>query len=116
MHNWVKDAKPMLIEEECLPANDKSCDESNYDDDNNDENDENNTGNYGVFDRGDHEQSDEIPYYSPEMLQKLSAIFLIGLKEKYKLTQTAIQGIIEGFTNVTQQQIGSLQSQVHCYD
>ena len=75
----------MLVEEECLPAIDKSCDDSNYDD-NNDENDENNTGNYVVFDCGDHEQSDEIPCCSQEILQKSSAIFLIGLKEKYKLT------------------------------
>ena len=124
VHNWAKDEGLMLVEEECLLTNGKSCDDSNdYDDDtddsddndNNDDNGKNHTGSYGIFESGGHEQSDdtfEVPCYSREMLQKSSAIFLLGLKEKYKLTQTAIHGIIEGFTNVTQQQIGSLQSQV----
>jgi len=46
------------------------------------------------------------------MLQKSSALFLLGLKEKYKLTQVAIQGIIEGVTSITQQRISILRSQV----
>ena len=49
---------------------------------------------------------------SKEMLQKSSALFLLGLKEKYKLTQVAIQGIIEGVTSITQQRISILRSQV----
>ena len=53
-----------------------------------------------------------IPSCTQELLQKSSAVFLLGLKEKYKLTQTVIQGIIEGVTSLTQQQIGYLQSQV----
>ena len=113
VHNWTKDDKPMVVEEGCLPANDESYNPKLSDNDNSydSDDDENHTGNH------DHERSDitsEIPCYSQEMLQKSSAIFLLGLKEKYKLTQTAIQGIIEGFTDVTQQQISSLQSQVHC--
>lgn len=48
---------------------------------------------------------------SQELVQN-SAVFLLGLKEKYKLTQTAVQGVIEGVTNLTQQQISYLQSQV----
>lgn len=48
---------------------------------------------------------------SQELVQN-SAVFLLGLKEKYKLTQTAVQGVIEGVTNLTQQQISYIQSQV----
>lgn len=47
-----------------------------------------------------------------ELLQKSSALFLLGLKEKYKLTQGTIQGIIEGVTSITQQRISILKSQV----
>lgn len=35
-------------------------------------------------------------------IQKDSALFILGLKEKYKLTQTATQGVIEGVTNLMQ--------------
>lgn len=48
---------------------------------------------------------------SQELVQN-SAVFLLGLKEKYKLTQTAVQGVIEGVTNLTQQQISYLKTQV----
>ena len=122
----MKDERLKVVEEESLPTNNRSSDHVNNDssdDNNNDDNDDNDmsdTGSYCIFDYCDHEQSDktlEIPScsqgYSQEMLRKSSAIFLLGLKEKYKLTQTTVQGIIEGFTNVTQQQIDSLQSQVH---
>jgi len=33
-------------------------------------------------------------YFSNEFLQKSSATFLLGLKEKFKLTQVALQGVI----------------------
>ena len=36
---------------------------------------------------------------SSELLQKSSALFLLGLKEKNKLTQVALQGVLEGVTN-----------------
>jgi len=45
-------------------------------------------------------------------LQKSSAYFLLGMKEKYKLTQVAIQGIVEGTTSITQQCITALKSKV----
>ena len=48
---------------------------------------------------------------SQELVQN-SAVFLLGLKEKYKLTQTAIQGVIEGVTTLSQQQMSYIQSQV----
>ena len=53
----------------------------------------------------------ELSNKSQELVQN-SAVFLLGLKEKYKLTQTAVQGVIEGVTNLMQQQISHLQSQV----
>lgn len=55
----------------------------------------------------------KTPPYSRELLQKSSALFLLGLKEKYKLTQVSIQGIVDGVTSLTQQNISCLQSQVH---
>ena len=113
VHNWVKDVEPMMFddtEEESLP--DRSHDDSQCNDENHDEI----SADYHVVDSVNPKSSDKAPYYSQEMLQKSAAIFLIGLKEKHKLTQTAIQGIVDGFTNVSQHQIGSLQSQVLCCD
>ena len=46
------------------------------------------------------------------MLQKSSALFLLGLKEKHKLTQVAIQEILEQVTSVTQQKLSFLKHQV----
>ena len=36
---------------------------------------------------------------SCNLLQKSSALFLLGLKEKYKLPQVVVQGIIDGITS-----------------
>ena len=47
-----------------------------------------------------------------DTLQKSSAVFLLGLKEKFKLTQVAIQEIVEGVTSLTQKRISILHSQV----
>ena len=55
---------------------------------------------------------DSQPCSSKESLQKSSAIFLLGLKEKFKLTQVSLQGVIQGVTALTQQNIGMLKSQV----
>ena len=52
---------------------------------------------------------------SSELLQKSSALFLLGLKEKHKLTQVALQGVLEGVTNLNQQQLNLLHSKVHTY-
>ena len=49
---------------------------------------------------------------SRDELQKSSAFFVLGLKEKYKLTQATVQGVVEGVTILTQQQISILKSQV----
>ena len=49
---------------------------------------------------------------SMELLQRSSALFLLGLKEKYKITQVAIQGVIQGVASITQQRISILKSQV----
>ena len=49
---------------------------------------------------------------SKDTLQKSSAMFLIGLKEKFKLTQAATQEIVEGVTNLFQKHISNLRSQV----
>ena len=50
--------------------------------------------------------------FSLSMLQKSSALFLLGLKEKHKLTQVAIQEIVENVTSLTQQRLSFLKHQV----
>ena len=52
---------------------------------------------------------------SSELLQKSSALFLLGLKENYKLSQVAVQGVLEGVTNLSQQQLNLLHSKVYVY-
>ena len=44
--------------------------------------------------------------------QKSSALFLLGIKEKFKLTQSAIDSIVQGITAMNQQHISVLKSQV----
>ena len=50
--------------------------------------------------------------FSLSMLQKSSALFLLGLKEKHKLTQVAIQEIVENVASLTQQRLSFLKHQV----
>ena len=51
----------------------------------------------------------------PDVMQKSSALFLLGLKEMHKLTQVTVQSIIDNVTTLTQQSISSLKSQVCTY-
>ena len=51
----------------------------------------------------------DLPQHS---LQNSAALFLLGLKEKFKLTQVAIQGVIEGVSSLTQHQMSLLKTQV----
>ena len=44
----------------------------------------------------------EAIQYSSELFQKSAALFLLGLKEKHKLSQVALQGVLEGVTNLNQ--------------
>jgi hypothetical protein len=50
---------------------------------------------------------------SMEALQRSSALFLMGLKETYKLTQTAVQGVIEGVTSLMQFHMSALHTHVN---
>ena len=54
----------------------------------------------------------DIQTWNTQDLQKSSAHFLFGMKERYKLTQVAIQGIIQGTTSITQQCIAAVKSEV----
>lgn len=49
---------------------------------------------------------------SQELLQKATALFLLGLKEKHKLSQAAVQSLVEGVTSLVQQRLDFLHSQV----
>ena len=44
--------------------------------------------------------------------QESTALFLMGLKEKHKLTQVALQGVIIGVTSLMQCHLDSLHTQV----
>lgn len=65
---------------------------------------------------GAYEDSDRIPERGSDIcaeeLQETSALFLMGLKEKHKLTQTSLQGIIEGVTGLMQCRMSVLQSAI----
>ena len=45
-------------------------------------------------------------------IQESSSLFLMGLKEEHKLTQVALQGVIEGVTNLTQTWLSTLHAGV----
>ena len=45
--------------------------------------------------------------------QRNAIMFLMGLKEKHMITQAALQGVIEGVTNLMQSQLDALHSQIH---
>ena len=45
-------------------------------------------------------------------LQRSSALMLLGLKEKHKLPQSTVQGIVNGVTGLFQQHVDALKSQV----
>ena len=47
-----------------------------------------------------------------EMLQRSSALFILGAKEQHKLTQSTVQGVIEGVTNLNQLRLSMLHSKV----
>ena len=51
-------------------------------------------------------------FLSREMLQKSSATFLLGIKEKFKLIQASLQGIIQGVTALNHQNMSILKGQV----
>ena len=54
----------------------------------------------------------DVPTITANDLQRSSAQFLFGIKEKFKLTQIAVQGIMEGTASITQQCITKLKSEV----
>ena len=58
---------------------------------------------------------DGSPSVVPESLtlQRSSALFLIRAKENHKLTQTALQGVIDGATSLCQGRLCAMQSAVH---
>ena len=47
-----------------------------------------------------------------DMLKRSAAMTLLGLKEKFKLTQASLQGVIQSMTALTQQNMSILKSKV----
>lgn len=67
------------------------------------------------LEEGDDEENDETVVeerFGSCELQQNSALFLLGLKEKHKLTQGAVQSLIDGVTCLSQQRLHSLFTQV----
>ena len=52
------------------------------------------------------------PCCSQDMLKRSAAMALLGLKEKFKLTQASLQGVIQSMTALTQQSMNTLKSEV----
>ena len=50
-----------------------------------------------------------------EVLQKSSALFMLGLKEKHRLPQAVLQQILDGVTILTQTRLSVLQLEVYIY-
>jgi len=50
---------------------------------------------------------------TPEDMTKFSALFILGLKEKHKIPQVAMQHIIEEVTTLNQIKLNSLSSEVY---
>lgn len=60
------------------------------------------------------ENSEQADLNNPiPLLQTSSALFLMKIKEEHKLTQTALQGVVEGVTGITQARLSILQTEVH---
>ena len=57
-------------------------------------------------------KNDSHSDYSEETAQNFAARFLLGLKEKFKLTQVSLQGVIQGVTALNQRRIYSLKQEV----
>ena len=85
----------------------------------------NNTEFYSENDCSDDNSDTDEPYYENNVetdsnqqcsfqssIQKSSALFLLGIKEKFKLTQSSINGIVQGVTAMNQHHITVLKSQV----
>ena len=66
----------------------------------------------GGNDDGDDGASCALEVRDTAPSQRNAAMFLMGLKEKYMITQVALQGVIEGVTNLVQSHLDTLHSQV----
>lgn len=58
------------------------------------------------------ETDSDLQGISQEVIQKSSALALLGLKEKFKLTQVSLQGIVQSMTSLSQQHTSALKAQV----
>ena len=54
----------------------------------------------------------DLQSISQEVIQKSSALALLGLKEKFKLTQVSLQGIVQSMSSLSQQHMSALKAQV----
>ena len=53
---------------------------------------------------------------SRSTIQKSSALFLLGIKQKFKLTQSTVNVVVQGVTAMNQHHISILKSQVSITD
>ena len=69
-------------------------------------------GDGDISEGNDSDQQGDSGDISLEYLKECAALFLMGLKEKHKLTQVVLQGIIDGVTNLIQGHLSALHTQV----
>ena len=99
---------------EVVAAKRRSLDDDNHNDsadDDDDYLDDDNYSNHNVGQDSNTEADNQL-CCSREMLQKSSATLLLGLKEKFKLTQVSLQGIVQGVTALSHQNTTILKAQV----
>ena len=109
MHNTVTSASQSDLSTHCDTPNSAANDEQS--------NDEFDGGDCSFSDSGSSYQdllfTSNCDSLSPrEMMKRSAATFLLGLKEKFKLTQTSIQGIVDGISAMNSQRISILMSEV----
>lgn len=98
-----------------IPENNSALAESHEDEDESCEDEDDNHYAEQDFECNNGQPTNDLdnqPCFSREMLQKSSATFLLGIKEKFKLTQASLQGIIQGVTALNHQNMSALKGQV----
>ena len=58
-------------------------------------------------------RGDDTRWLSSSDLQRSSALFLLGMKEKHQLTQVALVGVIRGVTSLMQNHLSALQADIN---
>ena len=112
-HNYITFRNHLYMYHSCDSnlSNDTSGERGNQSSDGGDESDEEEDEQEHEHGTGDASNSLAVRD-TTTVLQESSALFLMGLKEKHKLTQVAMEGIIEGVTSLVQSRMDLLYADI----